>query len=515
MGKKISELTTMPADTLVDGDWFVVVDLSENDTRKISSANILDNHTSSFGRTLIDDANASAFLTTLGVDTDILTLSLPANVTISAFLTTILDDADASAVLTTMGVDTDLLTLALPANTTISAFAKTILDDANAAAVLATLGFVSSSAGAADAGKGLVLDAGGLIDASFIEDADIDHGGIGGLSDDDHPQYIKHDLAVAANDFLVASGIGVFVKKTLAETGAILEGDIDHGNLQGIADDDHTIYPLVTDFEVDRATIQTNWTDLTDGGETALHSHSGSGLAAGAIPGFAQRAKFIYSTAANVLVNAGVYHHQGTSEQIVYWDSQLTVTITASTGWNYLYLDDSAIVTAGTNLLTASELIFSTTAPTWSDSKHGWYNGNDRCIFATYASSANTQLEFFHNRDFVQFANNVNARSISDLDTTWTDVTLRLPGFCREGQASFEWGNAASNQGARCMVRVNGQSGTVGHGILHGIAIAADFGVDVLRVITDSTQKIECKMSVSNNCTLGVDTMGWVFPEGM
>jgi len=35
--------------------------------------------------------------------------------------------------------------------------------------------------------------------------------------------YIAHSLATAANDFLVASGSGTFVKKTLAETKAILE----------------------------------------------------------------------------------------------------------------------------------------------------------------------------------------------------------------------------------------------------------------------------------------------------
>lgn len=63
------------------------------------------------GRALLDDANASAMLTTLGV---------------SAFAKTILDDADASAALTTLGVST---------------FAKTILDDADASAVLTTLGF--------------------------------------------------------------------------------------------------------------------------------------------------------------------------------------------------------------------------------------------------------------------------------------------------------------------------------------------------------------------------------------
>ena len=33
---------------------------------------------------------------------------------------------------------------------------------------------------------------------------------------------IRHSLATAANDFLVASGAGAFVKKTLAETQVII-----------------------------------------------------------------------------------------------------------------------------------------------------------------------------------------------------------------------------------------------------------------------------------------------------
>lgn len=49
-----------------------------------------------------------------------------------------------------------------------------------------------------------------------------DHGVLTGLGDDDHLQYIKHDLATAENDFLVASGTGVFVKKTLAEVKTLL-----------------------------------------------------------------------------------------------------------------------------------------------------------------------------------------------------------------------------------------------------------------------------------------------------
>ena len=68
------------------------------------------------GRAILDDADASAQLTTLGVST---------------FAKTILDDAAATNVLTTLGV---------------SAFAQTILDDTTAAAVLTTLGAIGKQA---------------------------------------------------------------------------------------------------------------------------------------------------------------------------------------------------------------------------------------------------------------------------------------------------------------------------------------------------------------------------------
>lgn len=108
----------------------------------------------------------------------------------------------------------------------------------------------------------------------------VDHGGLGGLGDDDHTQYIKHSLATDVNDMLMASGAGTFVKKTVAQVQATLglgsaaytassdyavsgkgvtNGDshdhvggdgaqIDHGGLAGLGDDDHTQYLLKANF---------------------------------------------------------------------------------------------------------------------------------------------------------------------------------------------------------------------------------------------------------------------------
>jgi hypothetical protein len=49
-----------------------------------------------------------------------------------------------------------------------------------------------------------------------------DHGALSGLTDDDHTQYIRHNLSTSGNDFLVGSGSNTFIKKTLAETKTIL-----------------------------------------------------------------------------------------------------------------------------------------------------------------------------------------------------------------------------------------------------------------------------------------------------
>ena len=107
--------------------------------------------------------------------------------------------------------------------------------------------------------------------------ASIDHGAIAGLADNDHTQYILHSLADAASDFLVASGDNVFAKKTLAETGAILEADIQHDNLQGIVANEHL------DWTADLGATNINVANLPvlDGLDTsAIHDDTANEISA-------------------------------------------------------------------------------------------------------------------------------------------------------------------------------------------------------------------------------------------
>jgi len=76
------------------------------------------------------------------------------------------------------------------------------------------------------------------------------------------------------------------------------------------------------------------------------------------LKGYVQRPKFEWKDADEIYINPGVYHHKGTTEQFVYWNSKLTFQF-GSGGSNgssddleaskrfYLFLDDSAIVTQG------------------------------------------------------------------------------------------------------------------------------------------------------------------------
>jgi len=166
-------------------------------------------------------------------------------------------------------------------------------------------------------GTGSVIGAGVTVD---VAQSNLDHGSIGGLSDDDHTQYVKHSLATAVSDFLVGAGTSTFtfVKKTLAEVKTILglgsaaytastdyavsgkgvtNGDshdhvggdgsqIDHGGLGGNSDDDHSQYlrvdaarALSADWDIGNGRmIQTDKIRARDADGLALYEDGGAGI---------------------------------------------------------------------------------------------------------------------------------------------------------------------------------------------------------------------------------------------
>jgi len=134
----------------------------------------------------------------------------------------------------------------------------------------------------------------------------------------------------------------------------------------------------------------------SDGTDVAWGADAG-GIAASEMKGFTKRPVFEWlSTTTMGLQGDFLYQHNGTTTQIV-GGSNITFTRSDTSGteqWNYLYLDDSAIVTAGNSTITASELISSPTAPTLNVTKGGFYNGNDRCIYTWKQNASDEILRF-------------------------------------------------------------------------------------------------------------------------
>jgi hypothetical protein len=228
-----------------------------------------------------------------------------------------------------------------------------------------------------------------------------------------------------------------------------------------------------------------------------------------------RKSTFIYKDTDEIYLNAGQYFHYGTTEQLLKWSSQLTYAFAslAVSDWSYLYLDDSAIVTADTNIITASELTDSTTPPTWSDSKQGWYNGEDRCIFAVLTNGSSEILEFWYSNGLVLYGAPIRDLTAVDIDTAWVDVPLTLPalGDSLKGLVIFR-GNE-NGGGDAVYWRKNGSSAD-GHTIFFIQVDVAD-PVNTIDVIVDSANTIEVKMATTGASTLTADTAGWYLPIGM
>ncbi len=250
--------------------------------------------------------------------------------------------------------------------------------------------------------------------------------------------------------------------------------------------------------------------------------------AAEVTPGLSLTPRYSYSTTTAITIPASVHHHQGTVEQLVYWDSLLTFTFgsggsnadsdnLAASKWFLLFLDDSAVVTQGTALLDAGCFLGKNqdnVTVAWNEAKHGWYEAtatSDKCIGAVLTNGASQIIEFINADDgnMVFWADRVENQAAVDIDDAWTDIgALIIPPFATYGLVTFTHSAAT---GTVFNWRTNGQTGATGH-----VAAPSQSRIaGSLLVITDSSQIIELISGLSDASTIICMTEGWKFPAGM
>jgi len=230
--------------------------------------------------------------------------------------------------------------------------------------------------------------------------------------------------------------------------------------------------------------------------------------------GSLNRSRFTYNggAAAYTIKCKGASYY--VKDKYAHWFTELTTGAIGAPGaddWYYLYLDYSAI-TSGV-AITATELIWSATEPTWNDAYRAWMNGDDRCIFAVLCNSTpDNILEFFHEGNACFFANYRADLASTDIDTTWTDVTLTIPKFATQAICQFRMDYVDTTTSG--VWRTNGQTGINGH--TYGRVVAGStLSLNTCLVHTDGSQIIEVKHVAAGQDKSQVDTEAWIFPIGL
>jgi len=224
-----------------------------------------------------------------------------------------------------------------------------------------------------------------------------------------------------------------------------------------------------------------------------------------------------FSSSGSTLTVTPGYYHMGAKGYNVSWDSDITVTIT-STGWRYIYLNDSAITT---KTVSAGQIIESGTAPSYNSTYHGWYNGNDRCIFAVYATGG-VIANFYHDgKDFVQYGEDLEELALIDATkNSWTDVDIdRNPAFATEIEMTIRMMSPDGNvNSCTWTLRTYGDTSS-GH--ILGVTEAGNSGVDDEHITSNkrqyiSSSKVQYYAATSASVVrIAFFSNGFFFPRGM
>jgi len=165
-----------------------------------------------------------------------------------------------------------------------------------------------------------------------------------------------------------------------------------------------------------------------------------AGVTVDMMAGYTVPTKFTYSATDAIVLAPARYHLEGATEQIVKWDANITYSFIAlgTDDWSYLYIDDSAVQTEGTNIISNTELIDNVSEPSWSATKLGYYNGADRCIGAFKTNGADELLLFYNPRPgYIELATAIT------LTSGPAAITLDAPSFASSAMIQCNTGRVS------------------------------------------------------------------------
>lgn len=238
-----------------------------------------------------------------------------------------------------------------------------------------------------------------------------------------------------------------------------------------------------------------------------------------------QRSRFKYKDTDEIYLGPGTYLHKGTTDQTVYWDSELTFKFgsggtngnshdLAASDWFYLCIDNEAVVAADTNVLTAREFVAVVTEPTWDDNKYGWYIGNDVCIVGIRTTGGSAVQHFTHDGSRLIIYGTGLAENEADTalgSAGWVTFSYTAPSFCKRVlmRIRYNYIDASGVLAAR-----TGGSPDPGDGRYVG---RVGTGVTASLVLTpfDLNSSHEMQLKGAANNKVATATQGYYLPRGM
>jgi len=198
-----------------------------------------------------------------------------------------------------------------------------------------------------------------------------------------------------------------------------------------------------------------------------------------------------FVTTGTISLTRGIWHHSGTTDQMVYSASSISYNPSGLSGtqMQYIYLDDSAIVSSGSQVITSSQITNSTTAPSYSNTKFGWYNGNDRCIGHLVIVAGLIMKFRVVSDNFYAYYTITDLYSGSNAPTAATsfDISANVPAFC-----------------TRCRIAIT--NATDGNNFIFSIGGAWPIGNGITMGKANAVQSIEIELDTDQTFEWSADT---------
>ncbi len=142
--------------------------------------------------------------------------------------------------------------------------------------------------------------------------------------------------------------------------------------------------------------------------------------------GTIHRAYVDYENDTHVIITSGYGECNGEYWEILSDTIYELQNIPYGEGFVYIYIDDSE---SAYPIVSLTDTDGTSTTPTWSDSKQGWYNGDDRCIGVVWSPSGSTTVLAFYYSDNGKYSypdkikTLVNSGNPTTAPTSYTELT--------------------------------------------------------------------------------------------